>query len=236
MRLHDPHAKVEVWSTIAETYIPDGAATFASTNTVDPNIPDIDKFPHWVEPKNSRVSNPEYFDASLVDQIKTSDAYINDNYQGDHLVEEYKEALTAHPDSAFIMTTGSRQPVYFHSEHRQIPSLRQLTPEPYLEIHPEAAEKLGIKTGDEVTIENPWGSAHEIAKVTPVVRKDVVAAAHGWWYPEEDGEEPNLYGVWKSNVNSLIPHRVLGKMGFGAPYKQVPVKVYRTPSVERVLG
>ena len=63
-----------MWSTIAETYIPDGAATFASTNTVDPNIPDIDKFPHWVEPKNSRVSNPEYFDASLVDQIKTSDA------------------------------------------------------------------------------------------------------------------------------------------------------------------
>ena len=87
-----------------------------------------------------------------------------------------------------------------------------------------------------MTIENPWGSAHEIAKVTPIVRKDVVGAAHGWWYPEEDGEEPNLYGVWKSNVNSLIPHRVLGKMGFGAPYKQVPVKVYRTPNEERVLG
>lgn len=135
-----------------------------------------------------------------------------------------------------MCTTGARYFASFHSEHRQIPSLRQLTPEPYLEIHPEAAEKLGIKTGDEVTIENPWGSAHEIAKVTPVVRKDVVAAAHGWWYPEEDGEEPNLYGVWKSNVNSLIPHRVLGKMGFGAPYKQVPVKVYRTPNEERVLG
>ena len=135
-----------------------------------------------------------------------------------------------------MCTTGARYFAWFHSEHRQIPSLRQLTPEPYLEIHPETAATLGIKSGDEVTIENPWGSAHEKAKVTPTVRKDVVAAAHGWWYPEEDGEEPHLFGVWKSNVNSLVPHRVLGKMGFGAPYKQVPVKVYKTPHEECVLG
>ena len=104
-----------------------------------------------------------------------------------------------------------------------------------MEIHPQTAAELGIKDGDEVTIENPWGSAHEIAKVTPSVRKDVVSAAHGWWYPEEDGEEPNLFGVWKSNVNSLVPHRVLGKMGFGAPYKQLPVKVYKTPVEEQIL-
>ena len=135
-----------------------------------------------------------------------------------------------------MCTTGARYFASFHSEHRQIPSLRQLTPEPYLEIHPETAAALGIKSGDEVTIENPWGSAHEKAKVTPTVRKDVVAAAHGWWYPEEDGVEPHLFGVWKSNVNSLVPHRVLGKMGFGAPYKQVPVKVYKTPHEECVLG
>lgn len=41
--------------------------------------------------------------------------------------------------------------------------------------------------------------------------------------------------MWKSNVNSLVPHRVLGKMGFGAPYKQMPVKVYKTPVEECVL-
>ncbi len=133
------------------------------------------------------------------------------------------------------LTTGARYFASFHSEHRQIPSLRQLTPDPYLEIHPDTAEDLEIKDGDEVTIENPWGTAHEIAKVTPSVRRDVIAAAHGWWYPEQDGEEPNLYGVWKSNVNSLVPHRVLGKMGFGAPYKQLPAKVYKTPAEECVL-
>ena len=145
----------------------------------------------------------------------------------------------ARPDLAkeypLMMTTGARYYASFHSEHRQIPSLRQLTPAPYVEIHPEVAAELGIKDGDEVTIENPWGTANEIAKVTPVVRKDVISAAHGWWYPEEDGEEPHLYGVWKSNVNSLVPHRVLGKMGFGAPYKQLPVKIYKTPVERQVL-
>lgn len=148
------------------------------------------------------------------------------------LSEERPDLAKEYP---LTMTTGRRYFASFHSEHRQIPSLRDLTPEPYLEIHPETAAELGIKDGDEVTIENPWGTAHERAHLTPIMRKDVVSAAHGWWYPEEDGEEPHLFGVWKSNVNSLVPHRVLGKMGFGAPYKQLPVKVYKTPVEECVL-
>lgn len=145
----------------------------------------------------------------------------------------------ARPDLAkeypLTLTTGARYFASFHSEHRQIPSLRQLTPAPYVEIHPETAEALGIKDGDEVTIENPWGTANEIAKVSPTVRRDVISAAHGWWYPEEDPEEPHLYGVWKSNVNSLVPHRVLGQMGFGAPYKQLPAKIYKTPVESQIL-
>ena len=113
--------------------------------------------------------------------------------------------------------------------------LRTSSPAPYVEIHPETAAALDIKDGDEVTIENPWGSANEIARVSPTVRRDVISAAHGWWYPEEDGEEPHLFGVWKSNVNSLVPHRVLGKMGFGAPYKQLPAKIYKTPVESQIL-
>ena len=42
---------------------------------------------------------------------------------------------------------------------------------------------------------------------------------HGFWYPEEDGEEPNLYGNWKSNVNMLMPNSVNAKVGFGNTFK-----------------
>ncbi|MGV8083993.1 MAG: molybdopterin-dependent oxidoreductase [Coriobacteriia bacterium] len=145
-------------------------------------------------------------------------------YEDTRLVEQRPDLAKEYP---LTLTTGTRYYASFHSEHRQIPSLRQLTPDPLVEIHPETAEKLGIKDGDEVVIENPWGSIRQKALVTPVVRPDLVSAAHGWWFPEKDAEEPSLFGVWEANVNQLIPHKEIGKMGFGAPYKCLPCKVYK---------
>ena len=77
-------------------------------------------------------------------------------------MEEYKEALTAHPDSAFIMTTGSRQPVYFHSEHRQLPWCRELWPSPRLEMNPNDAARLGLEQGQWIWIRSPWGAIREV--------------------------------------------------------------------------
>ncbi|MCM1565663.1 MAG: molybdopterin-dependent oxidoreductase [Dehalobacter sp.] len=128
-------------------------------------------------------------------------------------------------DYPLILTTGARKYTSFHSEHRQIPSLREITPDPLVEIHPKTAAKYGIKAGDWVKVENMFGSAKLKANVTPIVSPDQVMCAHGWWFPEEDGEEPNLFGVWKSNINTMIPHKEIGKLGFGAPYKSMICKI-----------
>ncbi len=127
----------------------------------------------------------------------------------------------------YILTTGARHYTSFHSEHRQLPTLRKIDKYAEFEIHPETAEKLGIKNGDWCYLENMFGKCKEVAKVTPTVSPRVISAAHGWWYPEEDPEEPSLFGVWKSNINNLIPHHDIGKMGFGAPYKGVICNVYK---------
>ena len=177
-----------------------------------------------MEPKNSRVSNPEYFDASLVDQIKTSDAYINDNYQGDHLVEEYKEALTAHPDSAFIMTTGSRQPVYFHSEHRQLPWCRELWPVPRVEINPKTAAEYGIEQGDWVWIETEWGKIREVADLYYGVKEDVINLEHTWWYPEVKDAG---HGWQFSQVNQLIDHYAQDPHSGTSNLRAYQVKIYK---------
>ncbi|WP_165062345.1 MULTISPECIES: molybdopterin-dependent oxidoreductase [unclassified Adlercreutzia] len=125
------------------------------------------------------------------------------------------------------LTTGKRKITSFHSEHRQIPSLRSIDEDPIATIHPDTAAKYHLKDGDWIWIENDWGRAKERVEVSPIVLPYVVSASHGWWYPEEDGEEPNLYGNWKSNINNLIPHKVIGKLGFGAPYKSgVPCRIY----------
>jgi anaerobic selenocysteine-containing dehydrogenase len=131
-----------------------------------------------------------------------------------------------------ILSTGRRSPVYFHTEHRNIPWLREIDPDPIIEIHPDTAAEHGISEGDWVGVENWMGKCRMKAKVTPIVPKWMVMAAHGWWFPEEEPAEPSLYGVWKSNISQLIPMGYQGKDGLGAPMKHLLCKIYRVGAEE----
>jgi anaerobic selenocysteine-containing dehydrogenase len=99
-----------------------------------------------------------------------------------------------------IITTGSRITGFFCSEGRQIPSLRKLNPDPVIEIHPDTANDLDIKSGDWVWIESLRGRIKQRAKLTEEIHPGVVHAQHGWWFPEK---EPPEYGFTESNVNVL---------------------------------
>lgn len=132
-----------------------------------------------------------------------------------------------------ILSTGRRSPAYFHTEHRMIPWLRRLEPDPVVEIHPETAQRLGIKEGDWVWVENWMGRAKMKAKVTPVVPPWMVMATHGWWFPEREGKEPELYGVWEHNVNLLIPMGINGEDGLGAPIKHLLCRLLKAEEDHR---
>ncbi len=131
----------------------------------------------------------------------------------------------------FILGTGARDFMSFHSEHRQVPTLRNLKQQPEVEINPKAAEKLGIKNGDWVWLENENGRCQHLAKLTYVVPEHMVMADHGWWFPEEDGESPHNYGIWRVNVNQLLLN-VPGKSGFGTNFKSRLCKVYKVKDGE----
>jgi anaerobic selenocysteine-containing dehydrogenase len=130
-----------------------------------------------------------------------------------------------------ILATGRRSPVYFGSEHRNIPWLRQINPNPLVEINPNTAGPLGISDGEWVWVENWLGKCRFKAKVTPIVPEWMVMAEYGWWFPETEGAEPTHFGVWKSNVNQLLPMGYQGKDGLGTPLKNMLCKVYKA-SVE----
>lgn len=104
-------------------------------------------------------------------------------------------------DYPFILITGGRHIAYFHSEGRQIPSLRKLCSDPMVEIHPDVSKELGIKSDDWVEIETPRGRVTQKARVTTRVHQKVIHVQHGWWFPEESGPE---HGCFKSNVNVAI--------------------------------
>ncbi len=99
-----------------------------------------------------------------------------------------------------IITTGGRVQAYFHSEGRQVKSLRKLNPDPLVDIHPVTARNLGIGEGDWVWIENPRGKIKMKARLTEGIHPGVVHAQHGWWFPEKG---PPEYGWKDSNVNLL---------------------------------
>ncbi|MGI6032049.1 MAG: molybdopterin-dependent oxidoreductase [Coriobacteriales bacterium] len=152
---------------------------------------------------------------------------------GDDPLPYYKEppySPYSQPEMAkeypLILTTGARTYVSFHSEHRQIRSLREIQPYPQFELHPDTAAELGLKEGDWCWIETPFGRAKQMLHITPCIDRRVTHAMHGWWYPEQDGEEPNLFGNWKSNINCTMPNGVNGKLGFGDCFKNMICKVY----------
>lgn len=127
-----------------------------------------------------------------------------------------------------IMTTGARQWASFHSEHRQIPHLRALHPDPEFEIAPATAEGLGIKQGDWCWIENHLGRVQLRANVSPVLDPRVVSLDHAWWFPERDPEDTGTgcYGTYASNPN-VITQAGCGESGFGNNCKSYLCKVYK---------
>ena len=131
-----------------------------------------------------------------------------------------------------VYTTGGRNITMFHSEHRQIPSLRAIDSDPLVTINPVTAKSCGIHAGDWVLVEGIFGSCVLKAKVNNQVPEQLIHMEHAWWFPEEDGEFPNLFGVWKANVNNLMPLESVGVTGYGAPYKNGICKISRADSLE----
>lgn len=149
--------------------------------------------------------------------------------------EEPTESPVSTPDLykeyPLVLTTGARPWGFFHSEHRQVPRLRSITPDPLVEIHPETAARLGINEGDWVWIENSMGKVRQRSKLTATIDMRVVNASHAWWYPEKEAAEPELFGVWDVNINQLVP-LLPGRSGFGGNYKSLLCKIYKVKEGE----
>jgi anaerobic selenocysteine-containing dehydrogenase len=129
----------------------------------------------------------------------------------------------------FVLTTGARSWVFFHSEQRHVDTLREIHPDPITQLNPETAKSLGLKDGDWIWVENQFGRAKQRLQVFPGIDRRVVHSQHAWWYPERPAVD-GPYGpedVFLSNINNLVPHKLIGKLGFGAPYKCMICKVYK---------
>jgi assimilatory nitrate reductase catalytic subunit len=107
----------------------------------------------------------------------------------------------AHPDGRARMvatTAGSpaddlvgERPVYLvtgrvlahyqsGAQTRRVRALNRTAPEPFVELHPRLARRLGIEDGDDVSVSSPRGTAVARARITTAIRPDTVFMPFHW--------------------------------------------------------
>ena len=143
---------------------------------------------------------------------------------------EIPESPVSRPDLAekypYILNAGLRTPTFFHTANRQLPWLREIRPDPIVEIHSATAEKHGIDEGDWVWIESPRGRAKEKAKLNNDIDPTVIVAEHGWWYPEIREAD---HGWDLSNINLLTDnsHESMDPVMGATNLRVLLCKIYR---------
>ncbi len=126
-----------------------------------------------------------------------------------------------------VLTTGSRNWSLFHSEHRQIPRMRALHPDPTVLVPTDIAEKFDLADGEWVVLRNQFGSCKRKVVIDQTMAPGIASTDHGWWFPEEEPAFPHLYGTFDVNINNLTASYETGQGGIGNPLKSIVCKIYK---------
>jgi len=129
-----------------------------------------------------------------------------------------------------LIFTSAKDPFYFHSSNRNIPSLRKLSPNPIVLIHPETASRFGIGEGDWVSIETKRGMIRQMVKLSSDIDPRVIMLSFGWWFPERKDLE--LSGWKESNLNILTDNGPPYEPAVGStPLRAVLCRVYKAKEI-----
>ncbi len=118
---------------------------------------------------------------------------------------------------------ASRFPLYFmspntkngiHSQFNNLAMIRQVSPGPVAQIHPDDARLRGITDGDRVRIFNDRGMLEVEAQLDAGIRPGCVAVTNGWWV--SDGGAVNVCSLGRET-----------DVGYGAAFHDNLVDVQR---------
>ncbi|MBQ6453521.1 MAG: molybdopterin-dependent oxidoreductase, partial [Coriobacteriales bacterium] len=159
--------------------------------------------------------------STVVETYHSAEDALPDYRPNADAIENNPEVWKEYPVTCL---TGRRIPVYFHSEHRQLPWCREVWPAPRVEINPDDAAEWGIEQGDWVWIESRFGKIRETADLFYGIAKGVINCEHTWWYPELSAPE---HGWTLSAVNQLVNNDIGDPHCGSAVVRGYPVKVYK---------
>ena len=111
--------------------------------------------------------------------------------------------------------------VYQHGWLRNVPWLREVQPEPWIHIHPDAAKARGIEDGDWVVVESPHGSMKVKAAHYPGIRPDTVMGLHGWWQSCDELDLPG-YPLLDGGANINLMYSTDAKKAYDPVVTAMP--------------
>jgi len=149
----------------------------------EPRLPVYEKYARVFSAPSTRLDRAPYLPQGKV-------AIYNTTFEkhGFNPLPEWKEppeSPTATPELLdrfpLVFSDFHTSKVFTASWQRNVPYLREVLPDPTVQIHPDTAKARGIAHGDWVVVESPHGTAKFKAEVYPGIRSDTVMALHGWW-------------------------------------------------------
>lgn len=142
-----------------------------------------EKYEQVFSRKSPRLSRAPFLPHGRVEIFNTT--FEAEGYSPLPEWHEPPEGITATPDLTvhypLILADYHTSKCFTASWMRNVPILREVSPDPVLHIHPDAASERGIVDGDWVSVISPHGRLKVMAELYPGIRPDTVMILHGWW-------------------------------------------------------
>ncbi|MFJ9539385.1 molybdopterin oxidoreductase family protein [Streptomyces sp. NPDC101225] len=134
-----------------------------------------------------------------------------------------REAVHRLPDE--LVLVGRRHLRSNNSWMHNVPALTGGSNRCTLHIHPEDAERLGVRDGAAVRVKGAGGEVTAPAEVTDGVRPGVVSLPHGWGHDRPGTRMSHAAADPGVNVNQLLDGSLLDPLSGNAVLNGVPVEV-----------
>ncbi|MGW0944693.1 molybdopterin oxidoreductase family protein [Streptomyces sp. NPDC002623] len=133
-----------------------------------------------------------------------------------------REGLRREPEG--LVLVGRRHLRSNNSWMHNVPALTGGTNRCTLHIHPEDAERLGVRDGAPVRVKGAGGEVTAPAEVTDGVRRGVVSLPHGWGHDRPGTRLSHAAVDPGVNVNQLLDGSLLDPLSGNAVLNGVPVE------------
>ncbi|MFE0522671.1 molybdopterin oxidoreductase family protein [Streptomyces sp. NPDC058954] len=134
-----------------------------------------------------------------------------------------RRALDELPDG--LVLVGRRHLRSNNSWMHNVPALTGGSNRCTLHIHPEDAERVGVRDGDPVRVKGAGGEVTAPAEVTDAVRRGVVSLPHGWGHDRPGTRMSHAASDPGVNVNQLLDGSLLDPLSGNAVLNGVPVEI-----------